>query len=155
MPGELQAAQREQLHEVSDMQPGGGRVEAAVDRDQTRTQRPAQLVEIGRVGEQASPAEFVDDVVHACMVPPTGGQGVTSLGRRGTCARYTETVGSPSSQNRHGTSAALLTPTRGPVIIFSERTVVLALAGRTRSGESAAQTSAPSRDLSMSSAWQS
>ena len=33
---------------------------------------------------------------------------------RGTCRRYALTVGSPSSQNRHGRSCAPVTPTRGP-----------------------------------------
>jgi hypothetical protein len=37
--------------------------------------------------------------------------------RRGTCGRYTDTEESPSSQNRHGTVAAALTPTLGPVQI--------------------------------------
>ena len=82
VPGELQAAQRHQLHQVPDVQPGRGRVEPAVDRDPAGLQRLAQLVDIGRDGEQAPPAEFVDDVVHACMVPPTGRQGVTSLRAR-------------------------------------------------------------------------
>jgi hypothetical protein len=91
--------------------------------------------------------------------PDPGGPGAR---RRGTCARYTETVGSPSNQNRHGTSAAALTPTRGPETIFPERAGVLATrsavssrGGRSRRGESASQTSAPSRDLSISRAWQS
>ena len=77
--------------------------------------------------------------------------------RRGTWARYTETVGSPSTQNRHGTSAALLTPTRGPVAIFSsaERAGVSASGHLTRSGEPATHTSAPSSERSMSRAWHS
>ena len=36
---------------------------------------------------------------------------------RGTLDRYTLTVGSWASQKRHGMSAALLTPTRGPTSI--------------------------------------
>ena len=66
----------------------------------------------------------------------------------GTCARYGETVGSPSYQNRQGISAALLTPTRGPVTMCPERAGWRAPA-RTRSGESAAHTSAPSSDRSI------
>ena len=80
---------------------------------------------------------------------------------RGAAGRYTETVGSPSIQNRQATSAAALTPTRGPVRI--------ALAGdgppgpgeppaagpRMRSGEPGSHTSTPSRARSMARAWQS
>lgn len=75
----------------------------------------------------------------------------------GTAGRYAETVGSPSTQNRHGTSAAAEIPTRGPLRIFlsTERAVVLASGQRMRSGESGTQTSAPSSDRSMSSAWHS
>ena len=64
-------------------------------------------------------------------------------------------MGSPSIQNRHGTSAAAATPTRGPdkIFIFSERAVVLPVL--TRSGEPSVHTSAPSSDRSMPSAWQS
>ena len=65
--------------------------------------------------------------------------------------RYAETVGSPSYQNRQGISAALLTPTRGPVAIFPERTGLPALA-HTRSDDPATHTSAPSSDRSMPSA---
>src|SRR5690606_41400003 len=39
--------------------------------------------------------------------------------RRGTWARYGETVGSPSIQNRHGTSLAVEIPVRGPDLIAS------------------------------------
>ena len=74
---------------------------------------------------------------------------------RGACARYADTLGSPSSQNRHGTSAARAIPTRGPLIILAERSVVRALGHRMRSGEPATHTSAPSSDRSMPSAWQS
>ena len=85
------------------------------------------------------------------MGPPGIGE------RRGTWRRYTETVGSPSTQNRHGTSAALLTPTRGPVAIFfsAERARVSASGHLTRSGELATHTSAPSSERSMSRAWHS
>ena len=72
VPGELQAAHRQQQHQVADVQAGRGRVEPAVDRDPAGIQRLAQLVDIGRDGEQAAPGKFVDDVVHACMVPLTG-----------------------------------------------------------------------------------
>jgi hypothetical protein len=65
VPGELQAAKRQHLHQVPDVQPGRGRVEAAVDRHPAGLQRQPQLVEIGVDGDQASPAEFLNDVVHA------------------------------------------------------------------------------------------
>ena len=87
VPGQLQAAHGDQQHQVSDVQPGSGRVEPAVQRDPAGLQRQPQFVKVGADGDEAAPGEFVDDVVHACMVPPTEGQGVTSLGRRGTCGR--------------------------------------------------------------------
>jgi len=77
------------------------------------------------------------------------------LRRRGTCARYSDTVGSPANQNRQGTSAAWATPTRGPATIFLGFSAGPMLPGRSRSGELATHTSAPSSDLSMSSAWHS
>ena len=57
--------------------------------------------------------------------------------RRGTHGRYTDTEGSPSSQNRHGTVAPALTPTLGPVrIAFSSTARILV---RSRSGDAGSQ----------------
>ena len=70
--------------------------------------------------------------------------------RRGTHGRYTDTDGSPSSQNRHGTVAAALTPTLGPVqIAFSATEPILVLS---RTGEAGSQKSAPLKARSIPSA---
>ena len=69
-----------------------------------------------------------------------------------TYARYGETVGSPATQNRHGTSAASRTPVLGPERITRGDTISPRL---TRSGDDAPQTSAPFSVRSMPSAWQS
>jgi hypothetical protein len=115
--GQLEPAHGQQHDQIADMQARRGRVETAVERYRTGSQRFAQFVEVGRVGDQASPGEFVDDV-HACMVPSQRGEGVTGFRLRGTWARYADTVGSPSIQYRQGRSIAVLIPTRGPWQIF-------------------------------------
>ena len=62
--GWLEAPQREDLHEVADVQAGRGGVEPAVERDGPGGERVTQGVEVGGVGDQPAPLELVEDVVH-------------------------------------------------------------------------------------------
>ena len=114
-----------------------------------------QLVEVGGLRDQPAPGQLVDDVGHRLIVPPSPAEGETALGRtRGTYGRYTDTVGSPVSQNRHGRSAALLTPTRGPWLTAARRPAP-PVAARIRSAEVGSHTSAPSWARSMPRDWHS
>ena len=68
MPGELQPAGGEDLHEVADLQARGRRVEADIEGDRARIQVFTQLVQIGGVLQQASPEQVVDYLGHAVIV---------------------------------------------------------------------------------------
>ncbi len=57
--GELEAPQRQDLHEVADVQRRRGRVEAAVVGDGPGGQVLAQRLEVGRLGQQAAPRQVV------------------------------------------------------------------------------------------------
>src|SRR5215472_15283391 len=90
-----------------------------VEGDRARGECPAQFIEVGVVREQATPGELVEYVGHSDIVPslPACAETGLCLARRGAYGRYTDTVGSPVIQNRHGRSPAALTPTRGPELI--------------------------------------
>lgn len=64
VPGQLEATQREQRHEVADVQGRRGGVETGIDRDRCLGHGRAQRVEVGGLGDQASPREVVKDVGH-------------------------------------------------------------------------------------------
>ena len=68
-PGQLEAAQGQQLHQVADVQRRRGRVEAAIERDRPCGQRRAQLVDVGGLRDQAAPGEVVEDVGHDPCFP--------------------------------------------------------------------------------------
>ena len=70
--------------------------------------------------------------------------------RRGVWRRYWDTLGSPSIQNRQGTSLALVTPVRGPVHGSDA-----GAPGSALSGLCGSQTSAPYSSRPMASASQS
>ena len=130
VPGPLQVAQHDELHEVAEVQGRRGRVEAAVRRDRPVGECLAQRGLVGGLGHQSPPLQLVEDVAHGGLllrvadVPRVAARAQPALC---ACAcvhgvlrgRYAETVGSPSSQNRQGYAAASPpapdTPTRGPV----------------------------------------
>ena len=63
------------LGQVPDVQAGGGRVEAAVERDRARGQLGAQGVQVGAVGDQPAPGEVVEDRRPRSKEPgPVGGR---------------------------------------------------------------------------------
>ena len=68
VPGELQPARGQDLHQVADVQARRGRVEADIERHRPARQMRAQLVEAGGVLHQAPPQQIVDDVGHAPIV---------------------------------------------------------------------------------------
>jgi hypothetical protein len=72
VPGQLKPTHGQQQGQAADVQARRRRVKAGVEGDPARVQRLTQLFDICRVGQQASPGEFVDNVVHACMVPSMG-----------------------------------------------------------------------------------
>ena len=111
VPGPLQVAQREQLHQVADVQARRRRVEAAVERDRS----------VRRARSAARPRRWSAPPGHATAARRGCRHGRALVGRRvprrpslpyaarRVCdavspGRYTDTVGSSASQNRHGTS---------------------------------------------------
>ena len=62
VPGELQTPQREDLHEVADVEAGCRRVEAAVVGDRARVEGLAHGVEVGAHGDQAAPLQVVEEL---------------------------------------------------------------------------------------------
>ena len=104
-----------------------------VEGDRAGVEGVAQRVEVGALGDQPAPLQVVEELgggghvgpSRSCPVPREPvryGRQEPSLPdraagrRRSTAARYGDTVGSPSSQNRHGCPApSPATPTRGPV----------------------------------------
>ena len=69
VPGPLQVAQHDQLHEVAEVQRGGGRVEPAVRRDRPVGECLAQRGLVGGLRHQATPLQLVEDVAHGGSVP--------------------------------------------------------------------------------------
>ena len=159
VPGLLQPAHGEQLHQVADVQPRRRRVEAAVKGDNPGVQRLAQIVQVSRHGDEAAPAQVVDDVAHRCIVPSSPARSVTGFGllRSRITGPIEGNVESPASQNRHGRSAARLMPTRGPVLITAGPAAAPAAGrGPMPSGEPGrARVGAVQADRSMPSAWHS
>ena len=98
------------------MQAGCGRIESPVEGDRARGECRAQFVEVGVVREQATPGELVEDVGHGDIVPSLLACAETGfcLARRGAYGRYTDTVGSPVIQNRHGRLGRGADPDPGP-----------------------------------------
>ena len=62
MAQQLEPAQRQQRHEVADVQAVGGGVKAAVERDGAWADAFRQLLRVGAIGQQAAPLEFVQNV---------------------------------------------------------------------------------------------
>ena len=108
--GLLKAPQGEQWHQMAGMQARSGRVESRVHGHDARGEVRRQCVAIGRLGDQAPPVKLLEDA-HASIFPHQSlSPGAGARGLR----RYDDTSGWSGSQNRHGRSAAWLTPTRGP-----------------------------------------
>ena len=59
---QLEPAQRQQRHEVADVQAVGGRVKAAVEGDGAGADAFRQLLRVGAIGQQAAPLEFFQNV---------------------------------------------------------------------------------------------
>ena len=78
--GQLQAAGRDHLHEVADVQGGGGRVEADIERDRAAVEVPAQLLGVGGVLDQSAPLHVVNEshreIVSHRAWPDTPGLGM-------------------------------------------------------------------------------
>ncbi len=62
MAQQLKPAQRQQRHQVADVQAVGGRVKAAVECDGPRADTFGQLLWVGAIGQQAAPLEFFQNV---------------------------------------------------------------------------------------------
>ena len=62
MAQQLKPAQRQQRHQVADVQAVGRGVEAAVERDRARADALGQFLRVGAIGQQAAPLEFFQDV---------------------------------------------------------------------------------------------
>ena len=125
VPGQLEPAQRSATWtRLPDVQARRGRVEAAVERDRAGAQR-RRAARRRRSLTAISPRQASSSRTSArrsATVGPIGRRRrVTARSSRTRAApryrgRYALTDGSPSSQNRHGTSAPpATTPTRGPV----------------------------------------
>ena len=145
--GVLKTPQRQDLHKIAKMQTRRRRVESAVIRDRAGVHCLTQRIEIGADGDQATPGEIVEDVriAELCHAPnpcacPLGFADGFDGRRLRACARYADTVGSPSSQKRHGTVAPAETPTRGPALMAPS---TAAGRGRIRRSEDGSQASAP------------
>ena len=61
MPGELEAPQQQQRHEVADVQAVRGRVEPDVERDGPAVEPLAQRVEVGVILHEPAREQVVDD----------------------------------------------------------------------------------------------
>jgi hypothetical protein len=62
MAGELKAPQRELAHEMADVEAVAGGVKAAIERDRSAGQTPAEAVEVGAVRDQIAPLEVFEKV---------------------------------------------------------------------------------------------
>src|SRR6185437_3108135 len=146
----------EQQDQVADVQAGSGGVKASVQRDLAGVECLAQLVQLGRHGDQAPPRQVVDDVGHRCILPSTALAYLLEFPRSlGTYGRYAETAGSPITQKRHGASAPSRTPTLGPLLMASDGRPSNPAGPNTRSELAGSQASAPFCARPMASAWQS
>lgn len=86
--GPLEATDREDLHEVADMQARRGGVEAAVQGHRVATlidasALPAQRVEVGALRDEAAPGQLVEDVLcHGAPSSRQSGRGRRRVPRR-------------------------------------------------------------------------
>ena len=161
MTGVLESTQRQDLDQVSQVQARRRRIEAAVERDRPVVERGAQRAEVGAHGDQPAPGEVIKEMGglgHARILAYRRRQRSDGLaGRRfSTCARYGETVGSPSSQKRHAVSAPADRPTRGPAEHLRRRPAIAAAhpqrTGRVARVEPVLGPSDPERDREASRA---
>ncbi len=60
--GHLEPAQTELAHQVADVQRIGGGIEADVDTDRPLVETRPEELQVGRVVDQPTPAEIVDQV---------------------------------------------------------------------------------------------
>ena len=60
MPGVLKTSQRQQGHEIADVQTVGGRIEATVKRD-GRGEALGQFHRVRAIGDEAAPVQFIQD----------------------------------------------------------------------------------------------
>ena len=64
MSGELEVTHEQDLHEVTVMQGGRGRIETAIEGDRTRSKMLTKSINIGVLGDEASPLEFIENIGH-------------------------------------------------------------------------------------------
>src|SRR5687767_3782720 len=62
MAGALETLEREQRHQVSGVQAGGGGIETGIEGEPTGGQRRAQGIQVGGLCDQSTPGQFIDDV---------------------------------------------------------------------------------------------
>ncbi len=85
----LESFECEQRHEVTGVQARSGRIEAGIQGDRTCVEIASECVEIGRLGNEPAPGQFVENVLsHRSIIPFV----VRSAGARGL-RRYAETAG--------------------------------------------------------------
>ena len=84
----------DQLHQVADVQAGGGGVEAAVHRDRPVGECLAQRGLVGGLGHQATPVQLVEDVAHGASFPSGVGRvrPQPALPRRAGTTRFRSAV---------------------------------------------------------------
>ena len=92
VPGVLKSPQHEDLDQVSQVQAGGGRIEAAVERDRSLVERSTKRAEVRAHRNQAAPREVIEEMGglgHARILAHRPCQRSDGLaGRRfSTCAR--------------------------------------------------------------------
>ncbi len=83
----LKALECEQRHEVTRVQTGAGRVESGIERDRARVEVAAECVEVGRLGDQPAPGQFVEDVLSHCSIIPSGAERPARAGCAGRPTR--------------------------------------------------------------------
>ena len=64
MPGLLNTARHQQLHQMTDVQTCRGGIKTDVGTDPARLQVRGQRVGIGRLGYKAPPSQFIEQCVH-------------------------------------------------------------------------------------------
>jgi hypothetical protein len=77
----LKSLERQQRNQVSGVQAGGGGVEAGIESQLTGSRRRAQRVQVGGLGDQSAPGQFVDDVAAHARTSPALGAGVREARR--------------------------------------------------------------------------
>src|SRR5699024_11622273 len=86
----LQVPQQHQLHQVSMVQAGGGGVEAAIVGDRPTLESFGQCCLIRGLGDQTTPAQLVENVVHFFLPHQIGDvvPAVCDGSVRPTCSQY-------------------------------------------------------------------